>query len=65
MSTDETRLLTRWDVPCPTCNAQPGQPCRRPNGDKATSYGGGPKFHAKRRGHVAPAVAGVDKAVER
>lgn len=46
--------LTRWDVPCPTCKAQPGQPCRRPNGDKAAGYHGEPKFHAARKGRVIP-----------
>lgn len=49
---NDRTLLTRWDVPCPTCKAQPGQPCRRPNGDKATGYDGGPAFHAKRKGRA-------------
>lgn len=40
---------TTWDRPCPQCNAQPGQPCRRPNGDKFTTYMGAPRFHAKRQ----------------
>lgn len=49
-------LLTRWDVPCSKCRAQPGQPCRRPNGDKMTGYYGEPKFHAARKGRVIPPV---------
>ena len=57
---NDRRLLTRWDVPCPTCKAQPGQPCRRPNGDKATGYDGSPKFHAKRKGRVLPPAEECD-----
>lgn len=41
-------MKTTGDYPCPQCCAQPGQPCRRPNGDKALTPFGAPKWHAAR-----------------
>lgn len=36
---------TPKDVPCPTCKAQPGSPCRRPSGH-TVPFG---DYHAARR----------------
>lgn len=47
--TEDEARETNWDRPCPHCKAQPGQPCRMPNGSKFTTYLGTPRFHAKRR----------------
>ena len=38
------------DRACPTCKAQPGQPCRPPNGSQYRTVHDKPEFHAKRRG---------------
>jgi hypothetical protein len=34
--------------PCPTCKAEPGQPCRRPNGDRLLTPYLEPRWHARR-----------------
>jgi len=41
-------MMTTRDYLCPQCGALPGAYCRRPNGDKAITPYGSPKWHAAR-----------------
>lgn len=45
------------DTHCPTCRAQVGQPCRRPNGDRVLTVHGVPGYHTARSRHSNRAPA--------
>ena len=41
-------LVWSIDHPCPQCKARPGEPCRKPNGDRLISVFGTPAYHSAR-----------------